>query len=88
MNVELPIKVKDCRALLGVGETYMSAVLRIMGLGRVRRVLLSSVAKYLREHPQFKMTDIYPKKSKFNTRRGGLRRLRAVPPCHHAAAVD
>ncbi len=66
MSIELPIKVADCRARMGVGETYMSGLLRAMGASRPghkpRFVLLSRVAKFRRDNPDWKLTDVYPKR--------------------------
>ena len=63
-NVELPIKVIRARTQMGVGETYMSALLKAMGIPGARMVKLSAVAKFLSKNPTFKSTDVYPRAGK------------------------
>lgn len=46
-----------------MGATRFSALKRAMGLTG-RFVLVSQMRKYLREHPDFKESDVYPRRRK------------------------
>jgi DNA-binding Xre family transcriptional regulator len=59
---ELPVSVKRAREILGWGNSYMSAVRRAMGLTR-RRVFISELSKFIRDHPGFTETQVYPRRS-------------------------
>lgn len=55
MEKEIPIRVWALRRELGVGETYMSALLSACGLKRVRLVHKSTVLKFMKDNPTWKM---------------------------------
>jgi hypothetical protein len=47
---------------LGVSTTYMSALRHAMGLhGKTRYMELDVVRRWLRNHPEFKVQDVYPR---------------------------
>jgi hypothetical protein len=56
---ENPVNSKRARRELGWGETMMSAVKKAMGI-KARYFFLSDVRMFIREHPDFKIRDVYP----------------------------
>ena len=51
----MPIRVFELRHQMGVGESYMSALLGACGLKHVRLVHKSTVLKFLKDNPNWKM---------------------------------
>jgi hypothetical protein len=52
------LSTAQCRRALGVGETYISAVKRAMGV-RGHRLFLSVVKQWLAENPSFREGHVY-----------------------------
>ncbi len=59
------VTTETARAELGrpgppLGKTFFSAVKRAMGI-KARRVSVSQVREWMHKHPDFKLTDVYPR---------------------------
>jgi len=52
---ELPVRVKTLRVEMGVGESYMTALLDACGLKGSRLVLRSKIAGFFAANPGWKM---------------------------------
>ena len=59
IDTENPVNLKQACKVLGWGETMMSAVKKAMGI-KGRYFFLSDVRKFIREHPDFRVRDVYP----------------------------
>lgn len=64
MSTENPVNSITARVELGKpgkpwGATRMSAIKKAMGITNQRYFFLSDVRRWLREHPGFRMTDVY-----------------------------
>jgi hypothetical protein len=70
IETENPVNSKTACEVLGVGGTMMSAVKRAMGISG-RYFFLSDVRKFIRDHPDFRVRDVYPH---WKTKRRGGRR--------------
>ena len=69
MGDENPVNAETARRMLGQpgrpwGSARMSAIKSAMGLKNVRYFYLSQVRKWLREHPEFRERDVYPRRVK------------------------
>lgn len=63
MNSEAPIRVKEYRRKYGLGVSTMSAICRMMEIPkRSRFITESAVNKWRREHPEFRVSDVYTRK--------------------------
>jgi len=54
---DVPVKVCEVRAQLGVSSSYMTALLKHMGIPGARRISMKRVVQWLDNHRGWKMTD-------------------------------
>jgi hypothetical protein len=55
--IEKPVNAKQAREVLGVGENFMTAVKKAMGVSS-RYFYLSEVQKFLKSHPDFTIRSV------------------------------
>jgi hypothetical protein len=60
IDTENPVNLKQACKVLGWGETRMSAVKKAMGITG-RYFFLSEVRKFVRDNPNFRVRDAYPR---------------------------
>lgn len=58
---ELPVSTAEAQRVLRCGRTRMSAIKRAMGI-RGHQVFVGAVVKWLKAHPGFVESEIYPRK--------------------------
>jgi transcriptional regulator with XRE-family HTH domain len=58
-GIEMPIKSKTARQLLGIGPSLFSAIKNKMGLRNRKIVIMSHIQKWILEHPNFREVDVY-----------------------------
>lgn len=61
VEIEQLVWAKDCAAMLGCSVNLVSAVKKHLGIER-KKVFPSEICKFLKQHPEFKLTDVWPGK--------------------------
>jgi hypothetical protein len=57
IDTENPVNSKSAQAVLGLSETYITALKKAMGI-KGRYFFLSDVRKWMRSHPDFRIRDV------------------------------
>lgn len=74
ISEENPVNaIVACQQLGQPGKPWsaarLSAIKRAMGLTHVRYFFLSDVRRWIRQHPEFRLAHVYPKKPRLNPAR-------------------
>lgn len=64
-EIETPVNATQACRLFGWGRSRMTAIKRSMGI-KGRYLFPSDVVKFLKAHPDWKMTDAYPRKNNYS----------------------